>query len=221
MTQTRTKTLTWLGMAAFGALALWFWHSPVLWPVKVLVVLFHELGHAIATWATGGTVVEIGLSPQQGGHALSAGGMRLAILNAGYLGSLLWGILLLAVARRRTSARAGLAALGLVVVVTTVWLVRPIIGFGFGFGAVMGVVLIACSRLLPATAAQVVLRGLGVFSILYALFDIRDDVFLADATALTDASMLAAETGVPSMIWGVLWLALGIGVVWAARRWIT
>lgn len=220
MTTTQTKTATWLGIALCGVLALWFWNSPVLWPVKILVVLFHELGHACAAWLTGGQVVEIGLSPQQGGHARTRGGLRLVILNAGYLGSLLWGVGLLAASRRKQSARAVLGLLGAVVVVVTVVYVRPIVDFGFGFGVLMGAVLLVGARFLPLSAAQVLLRGLGVFSILYALFDVRDDVFLAGPGAISDATMLADVTGVPAVFWGVLWLALWLGVLWATRRWV-
>ena len=219
-TTTRAKTTTWLGIALFGALALWFWNSPVLWPVKIMVVLFHELGHAIATWATGGTVIEIGLSPQVGGHALSQGGWPFLIANAGYLGSLVWGIALLAIARRRGSTRVALGLLGLMVGVVALLYVRPIFDFGFGFCIVASVALLVASKLLPTVAAQVVLRGLGVFSILYALFDIRDDIFLSGPGVVTDASILAASTGVPSIFWGVLWLALGVGVLYATRKWI-
>lgn len=220
MTTTRNQTATWLGIALLGALALWFWDSMALWPVKILVVLFHELGHAIATWLTGGELVEIGLSPQQGGHALSRGGSRLLILNAGYLGSLLWGVALLALSRRKATARTTLGLLGLMVIVVAGLYVRPIFAFGFAFALICGAVLLVGSRFLPTTAAQLILRGLGVFSVLYAAFDVRDDIFLARSDAVTDASMLAALTGVPSAFWGVLWIAVGAGVLWVSRRWI-
>jgi hypothetical protein len=221
VTKSRTKTATWVGIVLSGILALWFWNSPVLWPVKVLVVLFHELGHAIATWLTGGTVLEIGLSPQVGGHALSSGGNRLAILNAGYLGSLLWGVALLGVARRKGTSRYALGILGAVVFGVALWYVRPFASFGFAFGLIMGAVLMVGGRLLPVTAAQVVLRALGVFSILYALFDVRDDVFYAGSDVVSDATMLAAATGIPSVVWGAAWLVAGVAVLWFTRKWVT
>lgn len=221
MTKSRRKTATWVGIVLSGVLALWFWNSPVLWPVKVLVVLFHELGHAIATWLTGGTVVEIGLSPKVGGHALSSGGNRFLILNAGYLGSLLWGIALLGVARRKATSRYALGILGLVVFGVAAWYVRPLASFGFVFGLVMGAVLMVGGRLLPVAAAQVVLRALGVFSILYALFDIRDDVFYAGSDVVSDATMLASATGIPAVVWGAVWLVAGVAVLWLTRKWVT
>jgi hypothetical protein len=199
VTKSRTKTATWVGIVLSGILALWFWNSPVLWPVKVLVVLFHELG----------------------GHALSSGGNRLAILNAGYLGSLLWGVALLGVARRKGTSRYALGILGAVVFGVALWYVRPFASFGFAFGLIMGAVLMVGGRLLPVTAAQVVLRALGVFSILYALFDVRDDVFYAGSDVVSDATMLAAATGIPSVVWGAAWLVAGVAVLWFTRKWVT
>ena len=63
------------------ALLVVFWHHWLVLPLKLLVVLFHELGHAFVTVLTGGSVVELGVSLDQGGHTLSRGGNRFLILN--------------------------------------------------------------------------------------------------------------------------------------------
>ena len=68
---------------------IWLWTSPWLAPLKILIVLFHELSHALMTIITGGEVVSLELSSNQGGMVLSRGGSRFLILSAGYLGSLL------------------------------------------------------------------------------------------------------------------------------------
>jgi hypothetical protein len=62
---------------------------------------------------------------------------------------------------------------------------------------------------------------LGVFSILYALFDVRDDVFYAGSDVVSDATMLASLTGVPSVVWGAVWLVAGVAVLWFTRKWVT
>ena len=49
-----------------GALALWFWHSLWLLPLRLLVVTFHELGHATVAILTGGSVVSIKVSADEG-----------------------------------------------------------------------------------------------------------------------------------------------------------
>ncbi len=207
-------------MVAFGALFLLFWDSVWLWPLKILVVLFHELGHAMAAWLTGGVVYEIGLSPYQGGHTLSGGGIRLITLNAGYFGSLMAGVALLwASAKPKTAVRAT-RALTVLVLLIAVFYVRPLLQFAQLFTVVVGLALGLLSRYGSADVTATVLRFLGVFSVMYALWDIRDDVFLGSPNSISDAAMLAQHTGIPAPIWGSLWVAAGLTVLWLTRRWI-
>ena len=63
-----------LGFGLFFT-ALWLlWGTPVVYPLKIFVVLLHELSHAMAVWATGGTVDSITLDPRQGGATYFTGG---------------------------------------------------------------------------------------------------------------------------------------------------
>ena len=80
-------------------------------PLKILVVFFHELAHGAAAVLTGGEIVLITLSPDQGGTAVTRGGSRTLILTAGYLGSLLIGVALLLGALNSHADRAIMAAL--------------------------------------------------------------------------------------------------------------
>lgn len=70
------------------------WEYALLYPLKLLVVFFHESSHALATLLTGGNVQELVLVKEEGGHVISTGGNRFISLSAGYLGSLLWGIVI-------------------------------------------------------------------------------------------------------------------------------
>lgn len=195
--------------------ALW-WH-PAGWPLKLLVVLLHEGGHALATLATGGRVVELGIDPGQGGHTLSQGGSRFLVLNGGYLGSLLAGAALLSASRTGPGARRVSAFLGAAILVAAgIWV--PLISFAFVFCVVAGGALLGMALRLPAAAAAWALRAVGVFSVLYAFTDIRDDVFGAPPGAVTDATMLAASTGIPAPFWGLAWLGAGAAVLWRMRR---
>ena len=76
------------------------WNTLFVYPLKIFVVFMHEVSHGLAAIATGGRIVEIQINPQQGGHALTQGGSRFWTLTAGYLGSLLWGGLILLLAAR-------------------------------------------------------------------------------------------------------------------------
>jgi len=65
------------------------WQTPLVTPLKILVVYLHELSHGIAAIVTGGEIVKISISPDIGGVIWTRGGSRFLVLSAGYLGSLL------------------------------------------------------------------------------------------------------------------------------------
>ena len=54
-------------------------------------------------------------------------------------------------------------------------------------------------------------------SALYAVWDIASDVLLR-SMPMSDASALADLTGVPAVVWGVLWVAASLGVIFAVLR---
>jgi hypothetical protein len=188
--------------------------------MKLLVVLLHELSHATAAVLTGGAVLEINLSPNEGGLTTTAGGWRFLILNAGYLGSLLWGLLFLALARRENRSRSIVALLAIALAAVSLLYVRPLVSFGFAFSALLVAALAGLARFGTAGVAATVLRFVGVFSILYALFDIRDDILTWGKTGLSDAVMLAQHTGIPAMVWGVAWVLAGVAILFVGRKWL-
>ena len=90
--------------------------------------------------------------------------------------------------------------------------------FGFVYGLAAGVLLLGVARWLPDGASSLVLRLLGVTSLLYAPWDIVSDLILR-AVPASDASALSRMTGIPALAWGVLWLAASVAVgVLALRR---
>jgi len=72
-----------LGFAFYFAALWYFWYTPVVYPLKIFVVLLHEMSHALAIWATGGQVESITLNPMQGGVTYGRGGIPLITLSAG------------------------------------------------------------------------------------------------------------------------------------------
>lgn len=185
------------------------WNTVFMYPLKIFVVFMHEASHGIAAVATGGRIVEIQINPQQGGYALTQGGSRFWTLTAGYLGSLMWGgiILLLAARTRFDKAISILIGIGMVVIS---------IGFGnaeftYLFGIGFGMALIAVGLFLPEAINDWILRIIGVTSCLYAILDIKSDV-LDRAHLRSDARMLSEVTGIATEIWGGLWIVIAIGL---------
>ncbi len=190
------------------------WSTVVVWPLRVFVVLLHEVSHGLAAVLTGGRIVAIELSPQEGGLCTTAGGWPFVISSAGYLGSALFGALFLHLGFRGKprAHRAATALLGAALVLLTLVWVRS--AFGFVYGLAAGTLLFGVARWLPEGASSFVLRLLGVTSLLYAPWDIASDLLLRSVPA-SDASALARMTGVPAVVWGVLWL--GASVLVAVR----
>jgi hypothetical protein len=200
------------GFAAYF-LALWLlWNTPAVYPVKIFVVLLHEISHGIMAVATGGTIQEIVITPDQGGACICPGGSPFLTLSAGYLGSLAWGGLLLAVAMRGGRwARYGTAAVGVMVLAVGALFMRT--GFGLVFAALFSAALLASARYLPDYANRTLLTALGLTSSLYAILDIKSDIL--DRPHLeSDARMLAELTHVPTLVWGVLWISIALAVSW-------
>lgn len=215
MSPTARRMLRALGVLA-GLAALWLlWDTLLLYPLKLLVVLFHEVSHGLAAVATGGEIREIAVTADQGGWCECPGGDAFATLSAGYLGSLGFGAALLWAATARAGhGRWVLAALGALLAGMTVAYVRRPLAVVLGLGA--GVALAGAAVRLGRRGRAAVLAVVGTTSCLYALLDIKSDVL--DRPGLrSDAAVLADLTGVPGVVWGLLWI--GVSVVVLALLW--
>jgi len=183
------------------------WDMPFLLPLKIFVVFLHELSHAIAGILTGGSVVEIQIHANQGGHCLIRGGSRVISLAAGYLGSLIWGGLIMFAASRGRYDRLLGACIGVMTVVVTLVYVRNI--FGIAFGLFFGVSLLALARYASEEINDLFLRAIGFTSCLYAVLDIKSDI-LDRPGCRSDAKMLSEVTYIPTFVWGILWITCAL-----------
>ena len=207
-----------LGFGAFFV-ALWFlWDTPVVYPLKIFVVLLHEVSHAIAVFVTGGTVDQITLDPYQGGATYYSGGSAVLAMSAGYLGSLLWGGAMFSAAQnswiRKDWVNGGI---GVLVILLTLGFVRS--GFGIAFGVFFGAAMVTASRRIGEIWNRRLLLTLGLTSALYAILDIKSDIL--DRPELeSDAHMLAELTGLgTTTTWGVLWITIAIAFsTWLMMR---
>jgi hypothetical protein len=204
----------WLPLV-LGLAAILGWNTFVAYPFRVFVVFLHEISHGLAAVLTGGQLVSIGLSPNEGGVAVTRGGSRFLVLTAGYLGSLLFGALFLLLGSRRRWAPGVIGLIGVfTLVVTLVW-VRSWFGFVYGLLAAAALILVA-SKLQPE-ASEILLAAIGVMSCLYAVWDIASDVLLRSIPR-SDAAALADLTGVPAIVWGALWALASLWVIFFVLR---
>jgi hypothetical protein len=209
MTERTKRRAAMIAGFAVYFVALWYlWYTPVVYPLKIFVVLLHEVSHAVALVLTGGQVESITLNPMQGGVTYGRGGIPFVTLSAGYLGSLGFGALLVMGAQSRlVSSRFLLALVGGLVLALTLLFIRN--GFGFGFGLLFGSALVFGARQLPLVWNRGILIVLGITSVLYAILDIKSDI-LDRPHLQSDAAMLAELTGVPTLVWGVVWITIAV-----------
>jgi len=191
------------------------WQTPAVLPLKLLVVFFHEASHAIAIIATGGEVVTLSVSSDQGGFVLSRGGNRFVALTAGYLGSLVVGLGLLIAATRTAADRKVMAICGAMTLLIAGLYVREVFALAFGFGT--GAVMLLMARYLGHHANDLGLRVIGLASLIYVPYDIFSDT-IARSDLRSDARMLAEEFGGTTVMWGGIWLVISLAIIgWCLR----
>ena len=202
-------------LIAITAVVIALWHSAFVLPLKIIVVFLHELSHALAAILTGGVVEDLSLSPAQGGHAVTRGGNTFLIFSAGYVGSLLLGLILLLAALRTQADRLVVGLCGVITLAVTLLYVRDL--FPLAFCTATGAALLAAARFLPRDANDMILRVFGLTSMIYVPYDIYDDT-IARSGLRSDAYMLAERFGGTAWLWGGVWLVLSLGVIfWCLR----
>ncbi|MBF0410380.1 MAG: M50 family metallopeptidase [Candidatus Riflebacteria bacterium] len=187
--------------------SLYFWSSVWMFPLRLLTVFFHEISHGIAAEVSGGKMLRIDVNLDESGTCWTAGGNRLLVLSAGYLGSLLWGGVLLIIAARTDWDKKTLAALGFILVAVTIFYVRNSSGFAFGLAS--GFFLIVLSSSLSHYSCDIFLRFLGLTSCLFVIFDIKSDL-IDRSVPESDAFKMASYLHLPDKLVGFLWLAAAI-----------
>ena len=192
-------------------LSFFFWDSMVLWPIKILTVLFHELSHGLAAILTGGSIHHIEINANEGGLCVTQGGSRFIIYSAGYLGSLLWGSGLFLIATKTRYDREVVTVLGGLLILVTALYIRSFTGilFGLGFGAAM----IAFANYYGEIACDQLLRYLGLTSSFYVLLDIKSDL-IDRSIAESDASRLGEMFHLPGFVIGLIWLVMALAITY-------
>lgn len=207
-------TTGWQGMILplilFG-IALYFWESTFVLPIKYLTVFFHELSHGIAAKLTGGEIVKIEINANQSGVCWTRGGIRFLVLSAGYLGSLLWGATILLAAAKTHFDKEITAGLGiLLLLVTAIW-VRNV--EGVLICGLTGAGILAFAKYASEYACDQFLKFLGLASCFYVLIDIKGDL-IDNSIKGSDAYRLAEMIHMPDWLVGGVWLIIAVVITW-------
>ncbi len=128
---------------------------------------------------------------------------------------MLIGLIVFAAALGSHADRLALALLGGVILVVTALYIRE--GFALVFCAATAALMLAGAWYLPRLAADLLLRVIGLASMIYVPYDIVSDTILR-AGLRSDARMLAEEIGGATLLWGGLWLIVSLAVIGFSLR---
>jgi hypothetical protein len=195
----------------FGVAVSYLRQSPLIMPVDLYLIAWHESMHAAGAWLTGGAVHSIDVRAHDGA-TMTSGGVFPVISMAGYVGTSLWGAGLLAGALR--------PALIWPMRIVTVALPPLAMLFGHGIGlSWLAVVAVSAGlfvvwRRYPSIVTLIV-------SGLFASESWRDvQMYLFSIPGQTDAGILARHLG--ASLW-TLPIALAMAMLslliwWSALR---
>lgn len=188
----------------------------IFYPFHLFGTFVHELSHGMAAILTGGEFRRFAVSPDLSGLAWSAGGIRWIITSAGYVGSAIFGGLLVILSARGVAARSVLFFMGVILALLCLIFVRNL--FGIVSGLTLAGLLILAGEKLSAPLADGLLLFLAVQMMLNALNSLTDLVWLSTygANIMTDAQLMQQQTFIPAIFWAILWTGISVVILVAA-----
>ena len=217
--------------------SLLLWNLPfgglLLYPFKLLATWLHEMSHGLLMLVTGNGLKSVVIYRDTSGlaHARDqAGPTALAfIAAAGYMGTSLWGALLLVVTPTARAARTALLVLSALLSISAIFVIATPPDDAFGLWAVggMAAVVAACAILLPGRWRVAVAHFIAAQSCVNALLDIRvlfrpQQIVNGRPTESDAHSMANATFGTTDQwalwLWAIVWLVWSLVVLYVALR---
>ncbi|MFN0277634.1 MAG: M50 family metallopeptidase [Pyrinomonadaceae bacterium] len=232
--------VTLLLTATAISVVLWMiaWYLPlvgyIVYPLQLFATFVHESSHALMTLITGNSVKSLTVAPDGSGMVWSEAPWfsSMLISSAGYLGATAFGTLLLVWMRYGYSSQLALYILsGLVGVMTIVFgflapfwnLLQNVTFLSVVFtvfsGAVLSAGLFAIAKFAKPKWVNFALAFLAVQCLLNAFFSLKDLFFISATTGkANDAANMAAATGIPALLWVVLWIGISLVMITVGMR---
>lgn len=231
------RELRSLAIALLVSLLLWnLPHGGVLsYPFKLFATWLHEMSHGLLMICTGAELDHVVIYKDTSGlsyavYAISNVGTA-AIAAAGYMGTPLWGAVLLVATPTAQRARRALITIALLMFVTVIFAIVPTPEEGhFGQLGITGIAiaLVAIAVVVPGRWRVFFAHFIAAQACINALLDIRVllrpvQVVGGNLTATSDATQMAVNTFGSHAPWGVwfwavVWLAWSLGILFVALR---
>lgn len=179
-------------------------------PIFTLLVAFlHEFGHALGCLLTGGHVIALQVNQDGSGLCTTSGGNSLIVTAGGYLGSIIFGNLMLyfGIKHRHLSKTIAIILSLIMITASVIWFsnIQSFI-ITFAFGAVLMVCFFKISW-----SGRVFMIGSGAYSILYIIKDYN-------VGPSSDLQSFSGVLGLSSQMWMYIWLAGAVFITFSFLR---
>ncbi len=196
--------------------AFLLWNTFLIYPIKLFVVLTHEMSHGLSAIISGGRLDSLLLTSSLGGESRTIGGSKFIIASAGYLGSLGFGVLLFISGYKEKFRKVFSIVLAIFLILFAANYLEG--GFGRISAILFAIVFILFPIYLPQIANAYFYKILGIVSMAYVTIDIKEDLF-TNVYRPSDAQFIAEITSVSATIWSILWMVISITAIYFVVRW--
>lgn len=223
---------------AFALISLFFSDLPglsvIFVPVQYFTTALHEIGHALACNATGGSVTGMTIVSDGQGHGgltYCLGGQSLIFGQTGYLGTTLFGCLMLWLSSYQSATRPLLVLMAVLIGFAALVYMTPALAMAQHSGQAFNSILVGgalCAALLltarfaSLSVASLVVLFLSVQTALNALSDIGVLIQLTlgiyGVASFSDATNMASETHIPAVFWSLGWGITSVLLLYVTLR---
>lgn len=178
----------------------------IFFPFTMFVTYLHEASHGLMALLTGGSIISFTMQMDTSGLAYTQGGIRFLILSAGYVGSTLWGCLLLLASLKQKSYKPVLYFLSLFFLGFTILYARNFVAFTSGI--FFAGIIFLFSNLKNHNFISIFIGFLAIQTSFNSINDIYELLFLSKTCITTDAHLMSQEmTGglIPPIFFAIIW----------------
>jgi hypothetical protein len=228
-------------IATIITIALWFipLANYLVYPIRLFATFIHEGGHVVAALLTGASVQSLSVASDGSGMVQSQTTSWISALvtsSAGYLGTTAFGVALLFLIRRSVSSKLILQCCAIFIAAMTLLFgfFAPLWNFfsaevhfgGMIFtmisGAVLSVGLFALARYASLSVARFAVAFIAVQCLINSALDLATLLLinspLIGSHVHSDAANMAAVTGLPALVWVLIWIGISVLMISVGLR---